>query len=98
MECNVCGKTMKTIAEGKQYIYFRCSKCHWYSTEEKEKSVDFDYEDYKTFDENLPVWNSLVEEAIRILNYKFKLIYRGGAATIKFFGYWMFRRCVCRSI
>lgn len=77
MECNVCGKTMKKIAEGKQYIYFRCSKCHWYSTEEKEKSVDFDYEDYKTFDENLPAWNSLVEEAIRILDYKFKLIYRG---------------------
>lgn len=35
MECNVCGKVMKIIAEGNQYRYFRCSKCHWYSTEEK---------------------------------------------------------------
>lgn len=78
MECNVCGRVMKIIAEGNQYRYFRCSKCHWYSTEEKKNNVDFDYEDYKTFDENLSERNRLVEEAIRILDYKFKLIYRGG--------------------
>lgn len=44
----------------------------------EKNSVDFDYEDYKTFDENLSERNRLVEEAIRILDYKFKLIYRGG--------------------
>lgn len=77
MKCQVCeNSNMRMIADGVKFRYYRCERCHWYSTEEKSEKQEFNYDEYKTFDGDLARYEQHVQEAIKILEYKFRIVNR----------------------
>ena len=77
MQCNICENEMKLIASSSKYRYFRCPVCDWYGTEKIEgqkQEENFNYDNYKTFDDNLGNYENYVREAMRILRFKFNMI------------------------
>lgn len=67
------GGVMRKIAQGKTYTYYRCDKCHWYSTENNRgvEGEGFDYDKYDIGDGDEDEREKLISAASRILTYKF---------------------------
>lgn len=65
---------MKVFAKGESYTYWRCNKCHWFSTSSNYIEEKFNYDEYETFDADLDNRERQVQEAKRILSYKFNLL------------------------
>ena len=77
MTCDLCNRTMKEIARSARDIYYKCPRCHYYSTESINSTGQFDYNEYDTFDCNQENRNNLLIQAARMLQYKFNLINKG---------------------
>lgn len=74
MICNICKRNMKIFSKNSKNIFYKCPYCHFYDTYVVEGSHDFDYDNYETFDNELSEFDSMVKDAMNILEYKFKLI------------------------
>lgn len=73
-QCEICAREMKVFAKGESYTYWRCDKCHWFSTSSNYVEEKFNYDEYETFDADLDNREGLVDEAKNILMYKFNLL------------------------
>lgn len=62
------------VNESKKYFFYKCSRCHfWTSRDIKGRFPEYDYSDAPTVDSTYAEdYDKLVEEAVIILEYKFK--------------------------
>ena len=75
MLCNICKRKMKIYAKGVKWTYWHCNRCDFYGTSiNNGKTDEFDYDEYETFDAELSLRKKHIEDAARILNYKFSIV------------------------
>lgn len=75
--CLICHGSMKKIAKGEKWEYYKCMRCNWYMTKSKAGNDNsMIYEHYETFDNNVEDFDQFVIDAERILQHKFDLINR----------------------
>lgn len=75
--CCFCNHKMLKIRQGKTYDYYRCPRCHWYSTSLRDVVKEpFVYCNTPTFDADGNRFEEFVYMAEHILTHKFKIVGR----------------------
>lgn len=74
MICNICKGNMNEFAHNLEWIFYKCPYCGFYDTQSDHAITSVNYNDYTTFDANLEMFDSMVDNAVHILKHKFNIL------------------------